>query len=64
VPAERPAGCRGMDADLEVKRPGLLKDRILPATCYRSHRSSDRMEMTGMDGPSTDTDQIPTRGKE
>jgi hypothetical protein len=39
VPAERPAGRGiGSDTDLEVKRPGLVKELKIAVTFHRSHR--------------------------
>jgi hypothetical protein len=63
VPAERPAGRgTGTDADLEVKRPGLVKYRKLAGSCYRLHRvigphGNDRYNLN------TDTDQRVIQGR-
>jgi hypothetical protein len=39
VPAERPAGCRiSSDADLEVKRPSLVKESKIAVTFHRLHK--------------------------
>jgi hypothetical protein len=61
VPAERPAG-RGSDADLEVKRQGLVEESKFAAISRRSHRvfgphGNDRYSLD------PDADRKSTRGK-